>query len=46
MEFYTVPELEKIIIRSANVLNVDIDSDGAHELQEDQEEHQDLPTDF
>ena len=23
MEFYTVPELEKIIIRSANVLNVD-----------------------
>ena len=32
MEFYTVPELEKIIIRSANVLNVDIDSDGAHEL--------------
>ena len=27
MEFYTVPELEKIIIRSANVLNVDIDSD-------------------
>ena len=32
MEFYTVSELEKIIIRSANVLNVDIDSDGAHEL--------------
>ena len=32
MEFYTVAELEKIIIRSANVLNVDIDSDGAHEL--------------
>ena len=32
MEFYTVTELEKIIIRSANVLNVDIDSDGAHEL--------------
>ena len=32
MEFYTVPELEKIIIRSANVLNVDIDTDGAHEL--------------
>ena len=32
MEFYTVPELEKIIIRSANVLNVDIDSDVAHEL--------------
>ncbi|MFR2512585.1 MAG: hypothetical protein ACLS9K_12100, partial [Lachnospira eligens] len=36
MEFYTVTELEKIIIRSANVLNVDIDSDGAHELAEDQ----------
>lgn len=32
MEFYTVKELEKIIIRSANVLNVDIDTDGAHEL--------------
>ena len=32
MDFYTVTELEKIIIRSANVLNVDIDSDGAHEL--------------
>ena len=32
MEFYTVPELEKIIIRSAGVLNVDIDSEGAHEL--------------
>lgn len=32
MEFYTVPELEKIIIRSASVLNVDIDSQGAHEL--------------
>lgn len=32
MEFYTVPELEKIIIRSASVLNVDIDSQGAYEL--------------
>ena len=32
MEFYTVAELEKIIIRSASVLNVDIDSEGAHEL--------------
>jgi len=32
LEFYSVSELEKIIIRSANVLNVDIDSEGAHEL--------------
>lgn len=32
MEFYSVKELEKIIIRSANVLNVDIDQEGAHEL--------------
>lgn len=32
MEFYTVAELEKIIIRSASVLDVDIDSEGAHEL--------------
>ena len=32
MEFYTVPELEKTIIRSAGVLNVDIDSEGSHEL--------------
>lgn len=32
MEFYSVSELEKIIIRSAGVLNVDIDKDGAHEL--------------
>lgn len=32
MEFYTVAELEKIIVRSASVLEVDIDSDGANEL--------------
>lgn len=32
MEFYSVSELEKIIIRSAGVLNVDIDKEGAHEL--------------
>ncbi|MDO5402153.1 MAG: Holliday junction branch migration DNA helicase RuvB [Eubacteriales bacterium] len=32
MEFYSVQELEKIIIRSAGVLEVDIDKEGAHEL--------------
>lgn len=32
MEFYSIKELETIIIRSASVLNVDIDRDGAHEL--------------
>ena len=32
LEFYTVDELQKIILRSACVLNVDIDKDGAHEL--------------
>lgn len=32
LEFYSVKELETIIIRSASVLNVDIDTNGAHEL--------------
>jgi Holliday junction DNA helicase RuvB len=32
LEFYSVKELETIIIRSASVLNVDIDEKGAHEL--------------
>lgn len=32
LEFYNVEELETIITRSANVLGVDIDSEGAHEL--------------
>ena len=32
LEFYSVKELETIIIRSAGVLNVDIDTKGAHEL--------------
>ena len=32
LEFYSVKELETIIIRSARVLNVDIDTKGAHEL--------------
>ena len=32
LEFYSVKELETIIIRSASVLNVDIDTKGAHEL--------------
>lgn len=32
LEYYTVKELETIIIRSANVLGVDIDSQGANEL--------------
>lgn len=32
LEFYTTAELEKIIKRSAQVLDVDIDEDGAHEL--------------
>lgn len=32
MEFYTVAELEKIIVRSASVLEVDIESEGANEL--------------
>ena len=32
LEFYSVKEIETIIIRSASVLNVDIDTKGAHEL--------------
>lgn len=32
LEFYTPEELQTIIIRSAGVLNVDIDTKGAHEL--------------
>lgn len=32
LEFYTVEELQTIIKRSANVLEVEIDDDGAHEL--------------
>lgn len=32
LEFYTVDELETIITRSAGVIGVDIDPDGAHEL--------------
>ena len=32
LEFYSVKELETIIIRSASALNVDIDTKGAHEL--------------
>lgn len=32
LEFYSVKELETIIIRSASVLNIDIDTKGAHEL--------------
>ena len=32
LEFYSIKELETIIIRSAGVLNVDIDAKGAHEL--------------
>lgn len=32
LEFYTVPELEEIILRSAKVLNVEIDREGAVEL--------------
>ena len=32
LEFYSVKDLETIIIRSASVLNVDIDTKGAHEL--------------
>ncbi|MGN0408160.1 MAG: Holliday junction branch migration DNA helicase RuvB [Bacteroides sp.] len=32
LEFYTTDELEKIIRRSAQVLNVEIDDEGAHEL--------------
>lgn len=32
LEFYTVEELKKIILRSAVVLNVDIDDEGAYEL--------------
>lgn len=32
LEFYTTEELKEIIIRSAQVLQVEIDEDGAHEL--------------
>lgn len=32
LEYYSVAELETIIVRSAQVLGVDIDSHGAHEL--------------
>lgn len=40
LEFYSVKELETIIIRSASVLNVDIDTKGAHELARQFREHQ------
>lgn len=32
LEFYTVPELEEIIRRSAGIFNIEIDEKGAHEL--------------
>ena len=32
LEFYTVEELEKIILRSADVLKVEIEKEGAMEL--------------
>ena len=32
LEFYNCDELKKIIVRSAEVLGVDIDDDGAYEL--------------
>ena len=32
LEFYTPDELKKIVMRSANVLNIEIDEDGAMEL--------------
>ncbi|MGN0329540.1 MAG: Holliday junction branch migration DNA helicase RuvB [Lachnospira sp.] len=32
LEFYNVDELKKIVIRSSNVLDVDIDEEGAYEL--------------
>ncbi|MFC6175717.1 Holliday junction branch migration DNA helicase RuvB [Companilactobacillus huachuanensis] len=32
MEYYTIDELSKIVFRSANVLNINVDEDGAHEI--------------
>jgi Holliday junction DNA helicase RuvB len=32
LDYYCVADLDKIVIRSANLLNVEIDPDGAHEI--------------
>lgn len=32
LDFYGVSELQEIVLRSASILNVEIDSDGAHEV--------------
>ncbi|MEJ2718287.1 MAG: Holliday junction branch migration DNA helicase RuvB, partial [Deltaproteobacteria bacterium] len=32
LDFYSVTELEKIVVRSASILNVEIDEEGAHEI--------------
>jgi Holliday junction DNA helicase RuvB len=32
LDFYAVAELEKIVLRSASILNVEIDEEGAHEI--------------
>ena len=46
LEFYTEKELQTIIIRSAGVLDVEIDEKGALEMARRPEERQGLPTGF
>ena len=46
LEFYTEKELQTIIMRSADVLGVEIEPNGALEMAKDLEEHHVLPIDF
>ena len=47
LEFYTEKELQTIIMRSADVLGVEIEPNGdAGEWRKDLEEHHVLPIDF
>ena len=46
LEFYTHDDLREIVMRSAEVLGVDIDEEVHLRSQEDQEVHRDLRTDF
>jgi len=32
LDFYTAPDLEAIVVRAANILGIDIDAPGAHEI--------------
>ena len=46
LEFYTRQELTKIVIRSAGLLEVEIDKEGANEIAIESEVHQELQIDF